>query len=1576
MRVPLGVNIIDFQNKLREILKDILLNLTDDYDNLRILDVEFRPNTSRDENIVFEVTVRREDGIVFRPIIQDAIAADIARIYDDMLDWLIFHNAKQDDISMFQICLDSASRSNCATRPPTRSPTNFPTTRPTKRPTPNPTRRPTRMPTSRPSRRPTPSPTQLPRQSVLAEFFDVSLPVDIDVVAFREKLRIILLGILVDLESEYRELQILAVDFRDRRMLNRIFQYSNFDDRSLQRLPFDATYDVSLVGEDGVDYFRIIQDALLQNKESIKSDILEWIRIQGGFVEEDYVFKICFDSTEGFICVEEDSISEARRPEESISIEFSDVSVPSGVDVLALRDRMRSTLRDLLVDATKEFSDVVEILDVTFRPGSSKSDMIFDITYIGEDDVLLEGIIQQAIQENYLKFLEDLKQWVESQGMDGTLFGITYCYQTDSGVECSTSTNRPSRLPSRQPTRRPTSRPSRRPTQEEEIVPLRFSISGLPTGISVRSVGNFVGNALFDILSEAFANNMQFNIVEVQHSEQRKRILQDSSGTKVDYTLQLSNQSESIVMLFEVIIRRIRGRDHQSTIRSAIRTNLESLAGDIHGWAASVDDVTICLLSNTDSIASSFADCSTYIEPSVEVNVPSLVEFTPPSRSPETMPSIIESYPSASAPVVVYPSGGSPSTDVIYRPLPSANSPIAVDQEPSFNQNTPSVSGPSSAVIYPPTDSPLTGTPYLPSPPANSPVVVNQTPQADQTVTGPIAAYPYPSPSSTEVISVPSSSVSSPVSIDERPIGDQNQSSGSDPSTIIVYPAPSFPSTQSVYVPAPPMNTQVVVEGGPTTYINSPGESKPSSDGSASNPSVIQIPNDREVLSFEFSLTGLPRRIHSVPLQRELKDIVKLLLLRVEDRYSRLDVWDLEYRCHCADYRSQPEQIQRTRSIGGGKKTIAEKEFYDCDLAHKRDLKTTTTENEFYEMVIIFDISIVSRDNQRDFAQIISDTIRRSHDSILDDLRQWTSLQYFEEFILDLCITSKVGSGYVVCSSDGNAIMFDELPTESPTLSPSALTDVVALNTQSDVVILGTPVPIWFIVLFLLLIILCACCLFLCCYVGYRRTQTTNNKIKVHDEKTIVSDESNKSGGSSDSEDESEVNLQQKHRSFLALPPSHQSQYLLQAGSPPPRALPPSTTPQHYYIQQPRHVPELQQQQPVPALPYHTYSHLHQQQPSQKQIQIADSRNSSLLVEHDNQSALIDLSIGDLESQSYADFDSISKPDPSMYSLFSDASYRKSGDKSKSGRNIAVDDESALVDRHSNGRSYANFGSVVKPDPSMHSLLPDEKSHYRSSWKKSKQLKRERDAMPDNEIVHDTSIGDIDDAVFDSISRPDPSMYSLFPDGCAYYRKSRNKARSVTTQKKDLPQVLRIDDGEKLEPPGTAIVLIPDGKEHQSSMNVADTKNQLIAVNSSNGSLANQHYIAGKHYLQNDSVFVMAHKDSDSILASTRSNSSSDKTQRKKLSKQPTKKQTENESTRKVATSTHLSQEDRSIAHINKKKKKKSSKSSRHSMKKLEHRSMHRKSDDNSSQAGLANRALVEKVLQEYDRPRAKSFFH
>ncbi len=206
---------------------------------------------------------------------------------------------------------------------------------------------------------------------------------------------------------------------------------------------------------------------------------------------------------------------------------------------------------------------------------------------------------------------------------------------------------------------------------------------------------------------------------------------------------------------------------------------------------------------------------------------------------------------------------------------------------------------------------------------------------------------------------------------------------------------------------------------------------------------------------------------------------------------------------------------------------------------------------------------IVSSDVERDFAQIISDTIRRNHNSILDGLRQWTSLQYFEQFILDLCITSRVGSGYVVCSSDGTS-PFDKFQTKSPTLSPSAMpTTGVAVNKlQSDVIMLGASVPIWLIVLFVLLILLCLCCLYLCCYVAYRKTrkdtQTINNTIKITDEKTLASDESNKSDESSDSEDQSDIKLLQKDQVMLALPPSHQRRYLLQAGYPPLQALPQS----------------------------------------------------------------------------------------------------------------------------------------------------------------------------------------------------------------------------------------------------------------------------------------------------------------------------------------------------------------------------------------------------------------------------------
>lgn len=283
LTIPNGVIIEDFQNRLREAVKIVILDLAEQYSSLKILDLEYRRANSRNEDLIFDITVPRESGVSYASIIHNSIKDRITFIYNDMTEWLRRQNIDVDDFINRDFCFDWEGQSYCSTRAPTR--------------------------------RPTPEPTQQPKEVIPVQFLDIQLPIDVSVEAFKEEMRNVAKRIVLNLAEKYGSLKILDVQLRDRRRRKSLEDVQsnlglvtddNRDDtnakhRLLQRLPFDLTYEVIILPEPGVDYGNIIRNEFYDNKDDIVSSMNYWIRNDQG-VTNDSAFAFCLDSSDGLAC--------------------------------------------------------------------------------------------------------------------------------------------------------------------------------------------------------------------------------------------------------------------------------------------------------------------------------------------------------------------------------------------------------------------------------------------------------------------------------------------------------------------------------------------------------------------------------------------------------------------------------------------------------------------------------------------------------------------------------------------------------------------------------------------------------------------------------------------------------------------------------------------------------------------------------------------------------------------------------------------------------------------------------------------------------------------------------------------------------------------------------------------------------------------------------------------------------------------------------------------------------------------------------------------------------------------------
>jgi len=1278
--------------------------------------------------MIFDIIIRREDGVDFQPIIINAIKDRLQYILDQTIIWLRYNNVNVDDYYNNQLCFNSGSEVVCSTRAPTRFPTPPPTNmKPTNQPSPRPTPLPTRFPTT--------NPTQDQNIIIPIDFLDISLPIDMDIVDFRNALLDILKSIVYEIEQKYSRLQVTDVKLFSRR-LNAFNSSSNdfirksdggdLGNRILQRAPFDVKFEITIKRESGVNYERIIKDAVRKDLESIMRGLLDWIRSRSFIIEEGYRFKLCFESRYGYECVEQEPRKPTNRPtrfptpnptdfpHETITVEFSDVVLPFGADVDALRKELGVALKNILLDVAAVYKNL-EILDVTNTPTSDDSDLFYDVIFHGQDGVNFNFVLLQAIKSRRQDILNAVLRWFQRIGFDDSLaseFNFKYCFETNYGfVDCSNAdarlppTSRPTTTPSKRPTRRPTRRPTLKPTNrpetlvdDEVVVPIRFSLEGLPRNTNMRALASDIRALLMSLILDLSDDYDDLQIVDVQHITDR-RYLKDAE------------------IAYDIIVRGERGVAFYSLIRDSIRSFLDSMVEDIYDWAHVVEELTLCFLSDNDSAASGFADCATYYRPPNSGKPPSVLQPKPSNPAQASPPSI--SYPNPSSPPGV-PVPSPPPPNVVFIPMPG--SPTATAPYPS-----------SPTVVFIPTPSTPTETAPSPSPPTIVFVPIPSSPTATPPFPPSPTVVVVPTPEPPTIISIPS----------------QTQPN--------VVPSPNSPT---VLIPPQTQPTEVYVDG-PPSAANKP------------NGAEIQAPLDRERISLEFTVLRVPNDVNSDQLRKELKDILKVILLNLEKRYKKMNVWDVEYRCQCSR-KAQLESQQRTRSIGLGKTTADVIKTDNCDEVGEQNQSkgSRVLQSKSYDFIMTFDITIARREGQN-LANVISNSVRRNHEAILDDLRKWAAFQYTNNFDFDLCIESTVGKGYVVCSSDSRPAITSE-PTGSPTdlhsevPSSSPTTRSPAFMTiHSSVEIAGYSIPLWLIILIGALVFVCLCCTCLLCCMQYRKKtehKTINNNIKV-EERTIVSkDSESSSSDSSDSEAETTVGPQRLYRPIMAMPqymalpppPQYRHQCLpAPQGSPLP-ALPPTMTPQQQYIQQNQHAPALQQNpfiqsQSNPVI-----------QSSQSQRQLVNANSHAMNEPSDEEESSIDPSVGDIDGHTYVDFESISQPDQDMYSLFSDVNgidKRRRKKESPSSSNFITDSDILLLTEETHeanvkgnvpligylprpplqmGRSTRYLSSGVQRTDPPHSSLQREQStrHLSTSKHPSAQLYARTESFRYNSSRH------------------------------------------------------------------------------------------------------------------------------------------------------------------------------------------------------------------------------------------------
>jgi len=544
--IPVDVSVVAFQKQLLDVLKIILLDLADEYNTLKILGLEYRSVDSRDDDLIYDIQVTRQDGITFGSIIRDSIRENISFIFRDMIDWLDLQGIADSDYIDLQFCFDWEDKSYCNTKAPTK------------------------VPTSRP--------TNQPEEVIPVEFLDIELPIVVSLAEFSNKMLQVVKNMISDLDERYNSLKVLEVELRNRRRTSGVksLKYMSADSgnedgtdgtgmlhRSLQREPFDLIYDITILKEPGVEFGPIIHEAIREGAEEfIMQEILSWIRTNHEVSGDSASLSFCVNLTEGYECFTgsrptrrptrrptSNPIKEAsptRRPTpgptqqatETLAVQFSNVKLPVSVNIVNFREKMRLVLKGILDDLADRYF-TLNVLDIKYRDDRRTSkiddeilgrnlqrvvDLTYDVTIRRQDGIDFESIFKDAIRASSEQVLIEVVEWMEDEGVNNgedPLF--EFCLDLDCFVFDTESY--PTVAPGK-PTRQPTNRPIPE-FYFEEVVPIRFSVRRLPTKLKDqkklrRELKDILESVLFSLAARYDFRVLKIAYRDVERVESRK----------------------------------------------------------------------------------------------------------------------------------------------------------------------------------------------------------------------------------------------------------------------------------------------------------------------------------------------------------------------------------------------------------------------------------------------------------------------------------------------------------------------------------------------------------------------------------------------------------------------------------------------------------------------------------------------------------------------------------------------------------------------------------------------------------------------------------------------------------------------------------------------------------------------------------------------------------------------------------------------------------------------------------------------------------------------------------------------
>jgi len=437
------------------------------------------------------------------------------------------------------------------------------------------------------------------RETFRIDFTDIRLPRSINIANFREQLRVILENILTNLADQYETLTIISVKYFDDRRATEI--KGGYPARNLQRFT-DLTYHVTVRHEGGFDFRNIILDAVSTNNEFILQMVIEWMTDQGidEYGDEDASVEFCLGSD----CFSQVIPSSPIVVTETISIEFTDVSVPKSVNIIKFQEELRILLKNVLDDLAGRY-ETLEILTVLYRQnrraaevyGESNNrnlrqtvDLAYDVTIRRLGDIDFSNIILDAVRTSDEAILEGIIKWIRDQGVgddDDTI--IEFCL----GPDCFSHEG-------------PSSPNSSPDFYFEEVVPVRFSVRGLPNNIKDQKK---MRRELKDVLTRIvlfLSGRYDFSLLKVEYRDVvRVETRQVNAEIEGDHSraLQLQFDERLHHMMFDVTIAHKGDIDLEALIRSSYYDIIEDVRENSIEFESVTDafDFEVCVESDTCS---------------------------------------------------------------------------------------------------------------------------------------------------------------------------------------------------------------------------------------------------------------------------------------------------------------------------------------------------------------------------------------------------------------------------------------------------------------------------------------------------------------------------------------------------------------------------------------------------------------------------------------------------------------------------------------------------------------------------------------------------------------------------------------------------------------------------------------------------------------------------------------------------------------------------------------------------------------------------------------------------------------